>query len=1018
MDLPLALVAALESGNCVLFIGSGVGWNMLGPDGEPMPDGANLAVVLAKRFGIDDSASPELSQLTQLIEVRHGRGKLIKAIDELLGRVTPDTHLQWLMSNTWKAIFTTNYDNAIEQCYELLPNPTQSPVTIGANSEFKQWDPRFQVPVIHLHGSLSSDQGKESILITDDDYAQFRERRQMLFDLLRLHYASSSILYLGYSNRDPNWRTVLSETRSQLSPGAKPPESFRVAPDTGDIDRELLASRQVTTLDGDLAVFRATVETVLGHFRVEPHNLSAVEKTIPSELVESFRANPAATTRLLNSWTYVNQAAFSDVPNTESFHKGDKPNWALVGAGINFQRDLEQTLYDRLLDWATDPSVKSGDIDLVLAPAGYGVTTLLMATASWFVRNKVGTTLFLRPGASLNPGDVEFAARHLPEPLVFFIDNAADFSERTREALDAIRTLDVRYRIVMGERLNEWRQGRSPLRASEFMIEPLSDDEIERLLASLEFSNSLGRLAELDPDLRFAAVRERNQKELLVTMRELTEARAFDAIIEDEFRGIGDPAAQRTYSLVCGFTRVRALVRDQAVADGLGLNVVDLYSQLRNSLEGLCLFESVDEARGIEALRARHQVIADIVWDRCLTSAEREEILLTALRGINLTFGIDVKALEIFTRDDDGIDSLSGLEAKIRFFEEAARKDPSNAFIRQHYARMLRREKKLSLALEQIHLALEISPRAKTLSHTRGVILRDMATDKLSSRDVSLRHLAQSEQAFASAIRANPKDEYSAQSLAELYLDWAATCSDETEKVLYVSKAQETVLSGLATVRSREGLYRVSSRIEHFLGDTQSSIDALRNALSASPSSPTTRYLLGRVLLRDDQLEEAARVLREGVRQHPDDPNLCMTYSLALHAHGKSYKECLAVLSLGRLRGVRDPAYVATLGGMLAMDGDLDASRDVFSDAAKRQFSHGDQSRIAFIPSPGGVVEWVEGRVVSVRSGFAFVGATGKPDFYCRSSHYAGKRLIAGQGCSFEPGFSARGPSVTRLRTS
>ena len=43
MDLPMGLVSALETGNCVLFIGAGVGHHARDPRGESAPDGRTLA---------------------------------------------------------------------------------------------------------------------------------------------------------------------------------------------------------------------------------------------------------------------------------------------------------------------------------------------------------------------------------------------------------------------------------------------------------------------------------------------------------------------------------------------------------------------------------------------------------------------------------------------------------------------------------------------------------------------------------------------------------------------------------------------------------------------------------------------------------------------------------------------------------------------------------------------------------------------------------------------------------------
>lgn len=69
-------------------------------------------------------------------------------------------------------------------------------------------------------------------------------------------------------------------------------------------------------------------------------------------------------------------------------------------------------------------------------------------------------------------------------------------------------------------------------------IEPLSDDEINRLLDVLGAENSLDKLKELDRDFQFAIAKKQHEKQLLVAMREATagEGVGFDSIIEGEYR--------------------------------------------------------------------------------------------------------------------------------------------------------------------------------------------------------------------------------------------------------------------------------------------------------------------------------------------------------------------------------------------------------------------------------------------------------------------------------------------------
>lgn len=370
MNLPLGLVTALESGNCVLFVGSGVGHNAKTPAGTASPDGAALASKLVDRYAIEADGSPDLAKVSQVVEIRKGRADLLAFLQKELTGLQPDMDLRWLTTLTWKAIFTTNYDDLIETCYSLDPSPTQQPVVIATNSEVKSFDARFEVPIYHLHGSLFTDGGRGAVLITEQDYATFRQRRHTLFDVLRHEYATTPILYVGYSHNDPKWRMVTTELRSEFGTGQVPP-SFRLAPTTPVLDREILSSQGVETIDGNLTSIRSDVVSRLGDIRVDPRNMSDLSKQVPSDLRVVFDAHPAATVRLLNNWTYVNQANFLESPNTNDFLKGSPPNWGLIGQGVNFQRDIEEGLVQDILNFATElsPGARS---HLLLGPAGTG----------------------------------------------------------------------------------------------------------------------------------------------------------------------------------------------------------------------------------------------------------------------------------------------------------------------------------------------------------------------------------------------------------------------------------------------------------------------------------------------------------------------------------------------------------------------------------------------------------------------------------------------------------------------
>ncbi len=490
----MGLLSALESGNCVLFLGAGAGYHAFYSDGRNAPDGATLATELAKHFRIDIGDERDLAKVAQVAEIRKGRPEVVAFLEKQLSGLEPDEHLRWLLSRTWRAIFTTNYDSVIERGYEMITDPTQTPVSIGINSEVQTFDPSFQVPVYHLHGSLFTADAKDAILLTQQDYATFHARRDMLFDQLKISYATTPILYFGYSNADPNWREVTAELRAQFSP-ASPPTAYRLVPDTTTLDKEILASQNITSVDGKLPELRAEVEAKLGDIRVEPYQLQALSKRVPPDLQVLFKDSPAAVVRLLNSWEYVNQAPFEAAPNTAEFLQGNQPNWSLIGNGLNFERDLEEPLVETLVEHATNPDgVGRPQAHIILGPAGYGQTTLLMAVTAWFAKSRSGSALYLRPGQRVLEADIEFAEKFLPnQPIVFFIDNAADHADDLERCFTSLRKAKSPAFLLLAERLNEWRQRRPSMQPVEHALEPLSDAEIERLLAQLATLGALAR---------------------------------------------------------------------------------------------------------------------------------------------------------------------------------------------------------------------------------------------------------------------------------------------------------------------------------------------------------------------------------------------------------------------------------------------------------------------------------------------------------------------------------------------
>jgi len=1009
LDLPLGLRTAVQSGTAVLFIGSGIGYEALDENGNFAPDAATLAVELADRFGIAHEGTPELAQIAQIVELRKGRAELQTFLAKRLYGLEPTEHVLSLLSHRWGAIFTTNYDRVIERAYELLPKPEQQPVVVSATGDLVETDPRFEVPIYHLHGALFAGE-RPDILITQEDYARFGERRRMLFELLKQRFATSPFLYAGYSHKDSNWHTLQAEMRAEFAP-RKPPRSYRVAKSTDPLDVEILKhSMDIETIDGTFADLAAATASI--DHGGDTDRLKQIEASVPADLMEAFAENPAAVARLLSSWEYVNSAPFDAPTDVSAFLSGDLPTWALAGSDRTFERDVEEPLFDELADYATGDKQSPTSLAL-LGSAGYGVTTVLMKAAARLVKEEVGAVLMHKRGTPLVEGDIEFAVSVLGPRPFFVIDNAADEGSSIVQAVRRLRDLGSPACFLLGERINEWRQRRVRLSPIELEIDPLSDAEVDRLLQCLEQNGALGRLAELEPPMRVSAVKQKHEKQLLVAMKEVTENDSFDAIIEDEFRAIDGDRAQILYAAVCGFHRLRIPVRIEVLASVLGLNVVEVYDLIGPSLEGIVRVETVDEAKGIHAARARHQVIAEIVWERLVDSADRAGLLQRCLEALNLAYVLDARAFESLVRDDRGIDAIEAFEDKVRFFDKASVKDPDDPYVLQHYARMLLREKRPDLALSVIERALSIRPAVRVLHHTKGTILRHMALST-ESVEIARRRLTQSEAALRESFGPQRRDAYTYQALAELYLGWAQR-SDVDEVAEYVTKAEQTIRDGLQKADDREGLWLVSARVEEFLGNRPEALEALERAVKENATSPVPRYLLARSHFKAKRWASVVAVLKPVIEQEPQEYRSAVLYARALERLGEPYSKAVAILQLADLYGRRDARFIATLGGMLTMQGEFTAAEKTFAQV-RDAISYRASNRIEYRPRPGDAeTPTLEGVVINVRSGYAFIQSPGYPDFFCPAHEVGSRQLNRGQKVRFKPAFSARGAVATRL---
>lgn len=190
------LIRDLEVSATILLFGSGSSLP------SNAPGVSNIIEHLSRKFGqVNDGFS--LSEFTELLDQRFkDRKRMITELRSLFKSVRPTAGLLNLPLYSWKSIYTTNYDDLVEQSYKRKSVQLD---TISSNFDFKVGSKSNVTRLYKLHGTIEKDISfgdNSRIIITDSDYSHTSDYRDFLFNALKADLAESNLIG---SCRVPGW---------------------------------------------------------------------------------------------------------------------------------------------------------------------------------------------------------------------------------------------------------------------------------------------------------------------------------------------------------------------------------------------------------------------------------------------------------------------------------------------------------------------------------------------------------------------------------------------------------------------------------------------------------------------------------------------------------------------------------------------------------------------------------------------------------------------------------------------
>ena len=187
----------MKKGKVVLFLGAGA---TVGAGG---PDSGQLVRLVKENFPLSDQHCTNLFDVFESVIEEYDRKLLNDFIRDMLETLKPtEAHLE-LTKYDWAAIFTTNYDDLLEEAYRC--SERLKPLRPVVHENFSEWlADRSKVRLFKMMGCIRSDPSDigSRMVLSRSDYHRALGKRRKYFECLYDALKGGSVVFIGYSFDD------------------------------------------------------------------------------------------------------------------------------------------------------------------------------------------------------------------------------------------------------------------------------------------------------------------------------------------------------------------------------------------------------------------------------------------------------------------------------------------------------------------------------------------------------------------------------------------------------------------------------------------------------------------------------------------------------------------------------------------------------------------------------------------------------------------------------------------------
>lgn len=590
-----ALIRELRPDHTILLFGAGSSM----PSNAPTPE----AIIdhLSSRFSIPCSGF-NLAEFTELVEQRSkDRRRMITEVRSLFKGLKPTAGLLNLPIYDWKSIYTTNYDDLIEQAFKKKSKPLG---VFTSNFDFGNTNRNAETRLYKIHGTLDKDVafGDQSrMILSESDYNLAQDYREHMFTALQMDMAESHLVIIGSSLSDNDIKPLIARA---LQLNAKAMAGGRIS--------LLMYQRDEARADlyrgqGINVVFGGIDDFFVQMAKKSPGPLFDYH---PSDsIIENYP-------KLVPTVADVTHQMETAIPDVSRMFAGWPATYADIKNGLTFERSVATSMISH--------AVSGESICLTLVGAsGVGKTTAARQVLTALSTQGISCWEH-RVDLTLDPSEWVLLARALAKAGrkgALFVDDAHVHIREINELVDGLSHGEISSLVlILASSRNHWKPRiKSPniyKRGKLYILSKVDGAEIERLLSLVDTSADLAKLVEssfsgFSRTEKRRRLTDRCESDMFVCMRNIFASESFDNIILREFAELQEQF-QDVYRLVAALENAGVKVHRQLIIRLLGIPMQSTMALLENMTDIVSEY-TINDKRHIYGWRGRHPVISAII---------------------------------------------------------------------------------------------------------------------------------------------------------------------------------------------------------------------------------------------------------------------------------------------------------------------------------------------------------------------------------------------------------------------